>query len=645
MPDTVALFGAGGRLRAAVEGVLTRSMGVRPIETAGCGLAVAVSESAVLTGRPELRSACAASGIGWLPVTVEADRAYVGPVSTDGRQGCDICAWRRRRSARRRAEQRETVRAQRPDLDQAPSPLLSSLAVDLVAMLTGVAVAETAKTLPPNTFVAVDLARLAVSRHRFLPDPGCPECGGLPEDTPEAAVIVSRSRPKPAPNAYRTRDLSTDGAGLTATYVDTDAGMIREVRVEPSRAFVRAVAPLSSVATNQSQHGWGRTFNARTARVTAVLESLERFAGLRPRGKRTAVRGSYRDVRDRAVDPRHLGLYPDRWYERPGSGFTRFHEDLELSWVWGFSFARQEPVLVPERYAYYSMPEPAGPRLVYEISNGCALGSSLEEAILHGLLEVAERDAFLMTWYGRMAVPRLDLRSAKDRTVALMAESLSRLSGYRIEVFSTTLEHGVPCFWAMGIDEHPSPQRARAMCVGGAALLPEAGIVNMLHELAHGLDQANLDTDDRREAAARMVADPAQVKEMGDHAMMHFHEAAFDRFDFLLSGTRSCGFDDLAGTWHWPVFDDLRDDLRELTGRYLNRGLDVIAVDQTTPEHRAGGLHCVKVIVPGTLPMTFGHENRRVHGLPRLYTVPAELGYRDRVLTPADINPHPHPFP
>ncbi len=127
--------------------------------------------------------------------------------------------------------------------------------------------------------------------------------------------------------------------------------------------------------------------------------------------------------------------------------------------------------------------------------------------------------------------------------------------------------------------------------------------------------------------------------------MVYFHDAAFDRFDFLLSGSEPGGFDDLADTWHWPELTDLRDDLRELMARYLDRGLDIIVVDQTAPEHRTGGLSCVKVIVPGALPMTFGHENRRIHGLPRLYTVPAELGFRDRILTPADINPHPHPFP
>ena len=85
--------------------------------------------------------------------------------------------------------------------------------------------------------------------------------------------------------------------------------------------------------------------------------------------------------------------------------------------------------------------------------------------------------------------------------------------------------------------------------------------------------------------------------------------------------------------------------MTEVLRRLSSHGLDVVVVDQTTPEHRAGGLHCVKVIVPGTLPMTFGHANRRVHGLPRLFAVPALLGYRLQSLAPQDVNPHPHPFP
>src|SRR5699024_3898192 len=69
------------------------------------------------------------------------------------------------------------------------------------------------------------------------------------------------------------------------------------------------------------------------------------------------------------------------------------------------------------------------------------------------------------------------------------------------------------------------------------------------------------------------------------------------------------------------------------------------SVDQTTAEHRAEGFSCAKVIVPGLVPMTFGHDYRRLTGLPRLLTVPRVLGHRERDLTPEELNPHPHPFP
>ena len=71
---------------------------------------------------------------------------------------------------------------------------------------------------------------------------------------------------------------------------------------------------------------------------------------------------------------------------------------------------------------------------------------------------------------------------------------------------------------------------------------------------------------------------------------------------------------------------------------------DVIVIDQTAPEHQRCGLHCVKILMPGLLPMTFGEENRRVTGLERLHQVPFTLGYQDHPLTNAEINPHPHPF-
>ena len=121
-----------------------------------------------------------------------------------------------------------------------------------------------------------------------------------------------------------------------------------------------------------------------------------------------------------------------------------------------------------------------------------------------------------------------------------------------------------------------------------------------------------------RRRAREMVADPSRVKAMADHAIVNGDVTAYHRFDFLTESTQVRSFADIARSdGHRNT--DLCDDLRWAIDRYRTTGLDVIVVDQTAPEHRAGGLSCVKVIIPGTLPMTFGHRFRRVDfsaGLP-----------------------------
>ncbi|MEU8433922.1 TOMM precursor leader peptide-binding protein [Streptomyces sp. NPDC029216] len=665
----VAVVGDGGLLDRAVTAVAARSFRVvRPeagalAEGLGPCAAVLVTGDTPGTGHhEEVRKGAEAAGIPWIPVVTDPDAIHVGPAARSTADACPSCADWRRRLARDQAQHHETLRARHgAALTGTPSRLrtraaaavAAELAVSLVeSALSAGPAAPGARTAggdgirrPGDVFLRVGLASLAVSTHRYLPYSPCEVCGGLPEDAPGPARLVPVSRPKPAPDVFRVQNVVARERELYDLYVDGAAGVVPSIDDERGGPLPRAVAPLSSLRGNSSQHGWGRTTDYRTSRITAVLEALERFGGEQPRGRRTVVTASRRELGDRAVDPRTFGLYPDDRYDLPGFPYVRYDEDLVMPWVWGHSFGRGEPVLVPERYAYYAAHSHGEPRFVYEISNGCAMGGCLEEAVLCGLLEVAERDAFLMTWYGRMPIPRIDPASARDRTVPMMIEHLRHRTGYDVRLYSATLEQGVPCFWAVGIDTAGDPGRPRVLCAGGSALLPEKAVVNVLHEMGHLLEHAKLYDAAERERAARMVADPSLVKVMGDHSVLYSHQDAFERFDFLLSDRPARPFSDFEEQWRWPVHTDLRSDLDEMLGRYLDRGMDVVVVDQTTPEHRAGGFACVKVMVPGTLPMTFGHRNRRVDGLPRLLTVPYELGYRDRVLTPGDVNPHPHPFP
>ena len=573
----------------------------------------------------------------WLPVWTELDRVVIGPLVHPGEPGCVWCAQTWRAVASERDPWTERLREDER-ITTRPSHWLSGFATEAVRELVrsgGVA---------RDCCWYLDLRDLSLTRHTFLPDPLCRTCGDLPDDSAERAAIVPESRPKPSVRATRIGELSA--SRLTALYVDAETGV-----VAPPKGLRDSVFPLAEAVLAEygyrGEAGFGRTGDFASCRIVAVAEALERLGGQWPWGKRTTVRGSYAELAEDALDPRTLGLLPPERYLDPDCPYQPFTEDAVVSWVWAYSFGRARPVLVPETYAYYRTAwqpgaEPDKP-FTFEISNGCALGGCIEEAILHGILEVVERDAFLMTWYARMPVPEVDLARAPDPRIGLIAERIER-PGYRVRVFDMTLAEGIPAFWVLAQDTTGDDTRPTVVCTSGSALDPAAAVLTALSELAPIVEQEMRRYPPEAERARKMAADADLVRVMTDHALCAATPEAFDRFAFLLSGDRVTGWDE-CGRGRWPLHADLRDDLSVAVDRMLSGGMDVVVVDQTSPLHEAAGLHCVKVIAPGALSMTFGHRNRRTAGLPRLREVPHRLGHAPRPLTDADINPHPHPFP
>ena len=126
--------------------------------------------------------------------------------------------------------------------------------------------------------------------------------------------------------------------------------------------------------------------------------------------------------------------------------------------------------------------------------------------------------------------------------------------------------------------------------------------------------------------------------------MLYGLPEAEERLRFLLDDHRPLRT--FAEEFKWQTKSaDLADDLRDILQKFRRLNLEVIVVDQTTPVIKRNGLYCVKVLIPGMLPMTFGHHLTRVTGLERVLRVPMELGYTKQPLTLEQLNPHPHPFP
>lgn len=594
----------------------------------GCFIATSVTGSFA-----EARARARDGLLTWLPVQAEAGWVLIGPAVRPGLPGCPTCLRIRRdgnragAAARRDLAERHGPRQRGPHLLPVVSALVATLAAE-----------EAARGFPRTTggLLRVSTRTGAVTRHRLIADPLCPDCGDRPADRP--GQLRLSSAPKLSASVFRVRELPAD---LEERYVDAETGLFgslgTDARAEPLMA---AALRMPGRGGHDGHHGYGRAFDAASATAIAITEALERHAATRPRGRRPVVRARYADLAGDAIDPRTLGLYPDPWYDQPGFTFARFDENREANWVWGYSFAASRPVLVPLCFAYYGAAPEASPRWAFETSNGAAVGNCLAEAIFHGLLEIAERDAFLMTWYGRLPAPKLDLATVADRRIPMLAARARQDFGYELMAFVISTELGIPAFWAMAVNRGGAPGRPHALCAAGAHVDPEqalhSALVELLPRVAGGVsyDEA---------ASAAMLADPGLVTKMEHHHQLYCYPGAWSRLEFLPGSGPARP---LAGLIRpWPSHADLAEDLAELAGRYLASGLDVVAVDTTCPELSEGGFAAAKVVVPGAVPMTFGHRYRRIHGLPRLLTVPHLLGYTDRDLRPDELNPHPHPFP
>ncbi|MBD3921744.1 TOMM precursor leader peptide-binding protein [Paenibacillus sp. PR3] len=581
--------------------------------------------------------------IPWICCYVSRGEGVVGPLTRPGKPGCSQCAEiRRSRAGRDGGEiEDELMNLVFPDLTPPPLEELSPSGLRHLACILSEEVARALRGEEAHSeggIYIVNLDTMSTTIHRVLPESNCPVCSQLPEDSMESAQIILRSSMKLSRNQYRSRSMSDLQKVLAKDYWDNRTGLLNGKQFDLLSAFASSAVNLPTSMFNEVTGGHSHCYA--DSELAAILEGLERYCGFAPRGKRTVVYDSYSNLKDTAMDPSQVGFHVQEQFEQPEFPFAPYDPSAAMSWVWGYSFLQERPILVPERLGYYSFGFEGG--FVYETSNGCAIGGSLEEAILYGLLEVVERDSFLMTWYARLPVPRLDYRSSGDKELMLMIERLRAVSGYDVQLYNTTMENGIPSIWAAA--KGGADQRLNLVCAAGAHLDPIRAAKGAIHELAVTITRMEGRWHERQEEAEAMFHDASLVQSMEDHALLYSLPQSEERLGFLLDEQRPTRTfqEEFSSVW---MNDDLTDDLLQVLQTFRSLKLDVIVIDQSSSETLRNGLHCVKVLIPGMLPMTFGHQFTRLVGLDRVLEVPMKLGYTDHRLSPEELNPYPHPFP
>jgi len=371
------------------------------------------------------------------------------------------------------------------------------------------------------------------------------------------------------------------------------------------------------------------------ALAATIGESIERYCSNFYHQEDLVV-SSYENLRHRAVAPRDFILFSERQYDEEGFPFEPFTEASRIAWTWSYSLVHGEPTLVPACFTYLPYAFRRGEAIIGpSISTGLACGSSLEEAILLGIYECVERDAFTIMWLNRLAMPVVDINGGDSPAVRLFRETFAP-SNIRYCVCEITSDIAIPTFYTLAIGHSTLGE---LVCVGSATRLePQLAIQKTLLETAQARPYLRYVL--RKTKEWECGDEFSNVRSFDDHARLYSSMPELIPNVKFVEQTPTRSLNALANLSTGTVTGDIDVCSKALAAK----GFDILVVDLTTRDVAAVGFRVVRVLIPGLQPLHGDHRFRFLGGK-RLYQVPKILGYVDQDSKEHELNRWPHPFP
>lgn len=311
------------------------------------------------------------------------------------------------------------------------------------------------------------------------------------------------------------------------------------------------------------------------AKISAIMESFERYSA--EFRNESTIKGNHNQISEKfnALDPRSLILPRD----------SPYNEDVVLKWVWGFDILNEEEILVPVSAVFHPYTPIGDLHLFRTNTNGLASGNTMEEAILHGLMEVIERDAWSLAELSKSGGKVI---STDSPLVNGLIEKF-RNAGVEILLRDITSDLKIPVVAAVS-DDAVLKDPALLTIGFGAHSEPEVACIRAILEVAQSrLVQIQGAREDTIKAEVMRRAGYERMKRINKHWFEKNEEVELKELP---------GFST----------EDIKEDIETTLSLLKKRGFErVVVVDLTRKEL---GIPTVRVIVPGL--EVFGMDPTRI---------------------------------
>lgn len=220
----------------------------------------------------------------------------------------------------------------------------------------------------------------------------------------------------------------------------------------------------------------GKGITKEHAKASAMMEGFERYSAEKQTDDEVVV-ATIDEISDfgEYIDPVSLNL--------PKELEKKCIDDISLEWTVSKDIISGDSFYIPTNAVYHPYLHDNNVQSLFKSNtNGLASGNILEEAILHGMLEVIERDAWSIFELTHKNYAQIDLESIESETVNDIISKFES-EGIKIKLMDFTADIKIPTIAASADDT--VTKDAGLLTLGmGTHLDPEVAILRALTEVA-----------------------------------------------------------------------------------------------------------------------------------------------------------------